>query len=122
MASSNLDTLVPNQGNLPRDIAGDTTDPNPQITKTLDEARTSVASALDRAADSVRKMAGGPGQTADWAQQAANKIGCAAGYLRRTDVRRMGEQARDAVHNRPGTALLVAASAGFLLGAILRRR
>jgi ElaB/YqjD/DUF883 family membrane-anchored ribosome-binding protein len=94
---------------------------SPEIAETLDQARSSVASALDRAAESLRDL-GGEGEAGEWTRAAAHKIGAAAGYLRTTDVRHMGAQAWDAVQSRPGTALILAASAGFLIGALLRRR
>jgi ElaB/YqjD/DUF883 family membrane-anchored ribosome-binding protein len=91
---------------------------------TIDQGRSRAAESLDSAAetlkDNARNLPGGE-RVSEFAHSAANRLGKAADYVRRNDVRRMMSDVESVVANNPGPSLLLAAAFGFLVGRAITR-
>lgn len=95
----------------------------------LDESRKSTAGALDQAAAKLHsggdQLSGAAHTAADQissvAHGTADKLEAAADYIRKTDLKGMGEDLKDIVKRYPGPALAAAAVLGFIVARSLRR-
>ncbi len=87
-------------------------------------AKERVAGGLERAADrlqqNVQQMQPGAGRQA--LEKVASGVRSTAEYVREAELRTMGEDTVRYIRENPTNALLIAASAGFLLGLLLSRR
>jgi ElaB/YqjD/DUF883 family membrane-anchored ribosome-binding protein len=94
-----------------------------QATQTVDQQRDSVAGGLDSVAGSLRERADqipGGDKTTHMAENAADKIQSASGYLRENDVNDMMQDVQVFVRQHPTESLVMAAAAGFLVGRMLK--
>jgi len=95
----------------------------------LEESRHSAAGALGQTAAKLHSSGEHLSATAHTAAEqisgaahkTADKLEAAADYLRATDLKTMGEDAKDVVKRYPGPALAAAAVLGFLVARSLRR-
>ena len=95
----------------------------------IDESRKSTAGALDQAAERLHSggehLSGAAHAAADQisgvAHGTADKLQAAADYIRRTNLKGMGEDLKDIVKRYPGPALAAAAVLGFIVARGFRR-
>jgi len=88
----------------------------------VNSARPAIADTLDSAANNLRRQSEAASATfEDGARKTAEALGMAAGYIRTHDAQEMISDAEEAARQNPKPALIIAASVGFLLGALLRR-
>ena len=89
----------------------------------VESSRESAASTLDSAAAGIRSKAeslpGGP-QVGQFANQAADKLGATAQYLREHEVKDMMSEVESFIKAHPTQALLGAVVVGFLAGRGMR--
>jgi hypothetical protein len=85
----------------------------------IDESRGSAAEALSGTASSLHS---GGDQLSGAVHSAADKIQDTAGYLRRTNLKAMGDDALGLVRNYPGQCLTAAVVLGFVAAFALRGR
>ncbi len=88
-------------------------------------AKEKVAGGLERAADRLQQRVAAmePGTTGREAlEKVASGVQSTAQYVREMEFRTLGEDTVRYIREHPTNAMLIAASAGFLLGIILSRR
>jgi hypothetical protein len=93
---------------------------------TFDQVKSTVASKLQGAADTLREKSGQAGSNrqglASYGNQAANWLNRSADYINDLNPDQLKDDVKNQVRTHPGRSLLIAGAAGLILGAILRRR
>lgn len=94
-----------------------------QAEERIDEKRGRAADSMDQAAQKLHERADSvPGgeRTTEMAHQAADRLQSASDYVREHDVSEMTSEVESFVRKHPTESLIVAATAGFLVGKMLR--
>ncbi len=88
-------------------------------------AKDTIASGLDRAADTLRRNVESmapEGRGRQALEKVAGGVQSTADYVRRVDFSTLGEDTRTYIRQKPTNALAIAAIGGFLLGLLMSRR
>ena len=88
-----------------------------QAVDKLDQSRQTAAEALDQTASTLHSSGD---KVSGAAHSAADSIQATANYVRRTDLKGMGQDIQDLVTRYPGASLAAAAVLGFLVARGLR--
>ncbi len=91
----------------------------------LDALKKAVAAKLRQAAYAMGEraaMSGVPAGVACYERFAADVLDASAARVEKFETGQALEQARNRIRENPGFSLIIAAEAGFLIGAILKRR
>jgi len=117
------DNLAIEQRNA--DSQANTNSSNP-TTSTFDKVKSTISTKLHDAADSltgkVRSLAGNNPNATQYGDQAANWLNRSADYIDDLTPGQIRNDVQKQVRDNPGRSLLIAAAAGLILGAVIRRR
>ena len=98
----------------------------PQSDAGFDKIKQAAATTLQTVAESLRNRSEGTmGQlnaVTDYGRHASELLDRSATYIQDLDMAKVQHDVEEMVRRNPGRSLLVAGTAGFLLGALLRRR
>jgi ElaB/YqjD/DUF883 family membrane-anchored ribosome-binding protein len=110
-----------------RSTAGETnTDSGNRTNSTFDKVKSTISTKLHEAADGltgkVRSLAGDNPSATQYGDQAANWLNRSADYIDDITPGQIRNDVQKQVRDNPGRSLLIAAAAGLILGAVIRRR
>lgn len=101
-------------------------DSSNRTNSTFDKVKSTVSTKLHEAADSltgkVRNLAGNNPSATQYGDQAANWLNRSADYIDDLTPGQIRNDMQKQVRDNPGRSLLIAAAAGLILGAVIRRR
>ena len=94
-----------------------------RVTDTLEHQKQNAADGLKRAATAIHHSANSlPGKkVVNFTHGIADKVGTAAGYLRKSDMKKMRKDTMNLCRRYPGQTIVAALAVGFLIGRIRRR-
>ena len=101
-------------------------DSSNRTNSTFDKVKSTISTKLHEAADNlsgkVRSVAGNNPNAAQYGDQAASWLNRSADYIDDLNPGQIRTDVQKQVRDNPGRSLLIAAAAGLILGAVIRRR